>query len=87
MNSHPIVLLIMLSFLLFLEGCAIDHANYIKNMEKLDASEYSKIQIGNVQNFTAVKMRVFDRKHQHEISNSNDPGVQAQVANHGNVVY
>jgi len=56
-------------------------------MEKLDASEYSKIQIGNVQNFTAVKLRVFDRKMQHEISNSDDPGVQAQIANHGNVVY
>jgi len=56
-------------------------------MAKLNASEYSRIQVGNVQNFTAVKMRVFDRKQQHELSNSNDPGIQAQIANHGNVLY
>ena len=87
MKFNPIIRLVLFSLLLLLEGCAIDHANYVKNMKKLDASEYSKIQIGSVQNFTAVKMRVFDRKMQHEVSNSNDPGVQAQVANHENVVY
>jgi hypothetical protein len=56
-------------------------------MKKLDSADYSKIQIGNAQNFTAIKMRVFDRKRQHEISSSDDPGVQAQISNHGNILY
>lgn len=87
MKLHIITALAAFSSMLLLGGCAIDHADYVKNMDKLDASEYSKIQVGNVQNFTAVKMRVFDRKQQNEISNSDDPGVQAQIANHGNVAY
>ncbi len=87
MELHSTTTVVTLSSILILGGCTVDHAAYVKNMDKLDASEYSKIQVGNAQNFTAVKMRVFDRKQQHEISNSDDPGVQAQIANHGNVAY
>ena len=79
--------IILLLSVEFVGGCAVDHSSYVKNMTKLDAAHYSKIHFGEPQNFTAVKMRVLDRKMQHEISNSNDPGVQAQISNYGDFVY
>jgi len=86
MNRAYYKLAIMLSVVL-LTGCAVNHSAYVKNMSKLDAAHYSKIKIGSPQNFTVVKMRVLDRKMQHEISNSDDPKVQAQISNYGNHVY
>jgi hypothetical protein len=70
-----------------LTACAADHSGYIKNVEKLNASEYSKVQTGNIQNFTIIKIRMFDRKQQHEVSNKDDPGDQRQILNLGNDVY
>ena len=70
-----------------LSGCAINHAAYIKNMEKVSGAEYSKIQVGISQNYTVVKMWVYERSRQHEISNSDDPGVQAQISNYENALY
>jgi ribosomal protein S18 len=73
--------------ILVLTACTADHAEYIKNVEKLNASEYSKIQAGNLQNFTIIKTRIFDRTMQHEVSNSDDPKDQRQIMNLGDVVY
>jgi hypothetical protein len=56
-------------------------------MTKLDAAEYSKIKVGEVQNFTVVKQHVFDRQGQVELSQADDPKIQAQVSNQGDVIY
>lgn len=67
-------------------GCTFN-ANYLKQMEKLDVAAYSKIQIGEVQNFTAVKVRVYDRQLKTEVSNADDPRIQAQFSNQGAAIY
>lgn len=85
---NNLILVVALLYITFaISGCTADHSYYVKNMKKLDAAHYSKINIGKPQNFTVIKMRVLDRKMEHEISNSNDPGVQAQISNYGNFAY
>ena len=79
--------LIMIVSALTLPACTFNHAKYVKQMTKLEAAEYSKIKVGEVQNFTAVKLRVFDRQRQVELSNADDPEIQAQFSNQGDVVY
>jgi hypothetical protein len=73
--------------ILVAQGCALlDHARQVKHMKKLDAASYSKIQVGQAQNFTALNLRIFNRQGS-EVSHADDPHIQAQISNQGDVAY
>lgn len=87
MNISLVIKFGQLGLILFLVGCSANNAAYIKNVEKLNNSEYSQIQVGKIQNFTSIKTRVFDRSMQHEVSYLDDPNIQRQINNLGGILY
>jgi len=77
----------LIAFALTASSCAFNQGNFLKQLQKLETAEYSRIQIGETQHFTAVKRRIFDKHLTLELSSTDDPGIQSRFSNQGDLVY
>jgi len=75
-----------LALSLIVSGC-VNQTKYVGQIQAQEAAGHHRIAIGEVQNFTSIKLRHLDRERKVELSYSDDPKIQSQFSNQGDFLY